>query len=559
MMKRSQLWSIGAMLLSVLLQLSCSKEPTMKKNDAIMYKRVTDDGYKSEYAYNVNIVYLIPSDRDTAVNYRKRLSELFLWAQDWTKKEMTRRGYPDRTFGLLVNDQKEVKIHVLRSAYKHSDFPYEAAKGGAQRAEDEVNKYLNEQGLRASDHTIILYPGGLAENGIDPAAGTPFYGRGKICHALDYEKMSLENLSSNNAALRKVTRKWYGGMIHELFHGLNLPHNSETAQELAEKKQAIMRDHYNFGPNDGIGNETILTAASAAIFSVSQIFSKTEGSFYQEVKLSPTLEELSYNKASKSISIKGKFETEGKVQRIIAYVDPHTKGDIGEKKNAVLAGNTEYNAVSFTTAPTSNGSFNFSIPTESLQNFDTEITHYIYVTFVLDNGYLKRGLFLVPFKYNTNKEPLFIVDVNQGEKELAEKSDWKIHSFSSEHTGWNNYAKYVIDNNYETNWYPSSGALPHEITIDLGKKTVFNGVAWSNALSGYLRSAKDVEILVADEPTASFSSLGTYEIASTRLRQYVSPDKGDIQARYIKFIIKSTHEENSYLYVSEIDLFRKKQ
>ncbi|MDF2514830.1 MAG: hypothetical protein K0R59_126 [Sphingobacterium sp.] len=537
-------------ILAMSLLFSCQKSLSPTIGGIAETATTTTDGYKSEYKYNVNIVYLVPSDRDTVANFKNRLSELFLWAQDWTKKEMARHGYPDQTFGLLVNDSSQVKIHVLRSQYKHSELPYDIEKGtGASRAEQEVNKYLNENSRRQSDHTIILYPGLVASDGYTAMAGTPFYGRGRICHALDYGAMSLANVSSSNGDIRREVRKWFGGMIHELFHGLNLPHNSETQQEYATKKIAVMRDHYNYGPAQG--TESILTATDAAIFSVAQIFSKTEGQFYGRVNTTVELEQLSYDAATKSILLKGEFNTDNKIKKIVAYIDPKTE------KDPPLSPNTNYNAVTFITDPINN-TFSFSIPVDALKEFGTAITNHLYVGLVHENGTFISGQIFYPFTFNANKEPLFILNATLGSNILLDKTNWKIESFSSEHGGWNNYVRYTIDGDLKTAWYPSAETLPHQIVINLGADNNFNGFVWTNMQTGsFLRPAKEVEVLISNDPALGYTSLGTFTLVDTRLKQHILLKEEGIKAHYIKFIVKRTFEGNSYLYVSEIDLFSK--
>ncbi len=58
----------------------------------------------------------------------------------------------------------------------------------------------------------------------------PFTAWGRNCFALDYPAFDIKHLGQKTREGRLLT-KWYGGMAHELGHGLNLPHNHQTASD----------------------------------------------------------------------------------------------------------------------------------------------------------------------------------------------------------------------------------------------------------------------------------------------------------------------------------------
>ncbi|MEG2810787.1 MAG: hypothetical protein RR889_09105, partial [Akkermansia sp.] len=98
--------------------------------------------------------------------------------------------------------------------------------------------------------------------------GVPFYGMGKICFALDYPDFDLKHIGQATKEGQLLT-KWYGGLAHELGHGLNLPHNHATKSLQDKFGTALMgAGNYSFGKNP-----TFLTPASCALLNVCEVFS----------------------------------------------------------------------------------------------------------------------------------------------------------------------------------------------------------------------------------------------------------------------------------------------
>ncbi|WP_270088395.1 hypothetical protein [Sphingobacterium sp. SYP-B4668] len=366
---------------------------------------ITLDGYRSEYAYNLNVIYFVPADGDTIPGYCHRISTLLLWAQEYTKQEMARHGYPDKTFGLLVNNKQQVKMHVIRSQYHHSELPYEG-NAGSNRAQHEVQAfYDNFPEEKHGQHTLIIYPSAMRSNGIQPLAGTPFYGVGKYGHALDYSLLTLENVQANGT-IGNEARKWFGGMIHEMFHGLNLPHNSLTA---FENGTPLMRFHYRLGKDP-----VILTAADAAILNVGQICSKTKGSFYTPSINSLSIDPFTYDPISGTIQVSGYFTATQAVNSIVVYIDPYE--DRERKEGGPGNANTDYDAISFVVKPY-NGTFKTVIPIAALKNFDTNIDHYIRINLLHENGLLSTNVSMSSFRFTRNKIP----EINVNDTRLANK------------------------------------------------------------------------------------------------------------------------------------------
>jgi hypothetical protein len=84
---------------------------TIVKTDPEIDPTVTN--YISNFPTNLNVVYFIPSDKDTLENYQKRISGIILHTQAWFKKEMDRNGFGEKTFGLLVDDKNAQNVKII--------------------------------------------------------------------------------------------------------------------------------------------------------------------------------------------------------------------------------------------------------------------------------------------------------------------------------------------------------------------------------------------------------------------------------------------------------------
>lgn len=221
----------------------------------------------SQSAYQLNVVYFLGSDREPIAGYQERLRELLLFGQEFYGMEMQRNGYGFRSFGLNQSAPDKVNILVYRAKNPASAYPY--SNGGGSRAAAEVNEWLDaEAGRRKSQHTLIIFPTFYDEqyNDMNPG-GVPFYGLGRTCCALDYALFDIKYLGKDTKEGRLMT-KWYGGLLHELGHGLNLPHNHESASEAETLGTALMgAGNHTFGQTS-----TFLTEASCAILDVCEVF-----------------------------------------------------------------------------------------------------------------------------------------------------------------------------------------------------------------------------------------------------------------------------------------------
>ncbi len=226
----------------------------------------------------LNIVYFLGNDNEPVADYERRLSEIMHYVQQFYAKEMTRNGFPGRSFGMQMLENGNVKFHLVRGKHPHREYAY--ATGHGKCLEDIREYAAAHANTICSDHILVIMPTFHDEeyNDLQPG-GVPFYGLGRNCFALDYAHFDLRHLGQNTHEGRLLT-KWLGGLAHELGHGLNLPHNEGTVSEKAALGTPLMgAGNYTLGMKP-----TYLTLNSARLLDRCQVFApagdKTE--FYSE-------------------------------------------------------------------------------------------------------------------------------------------------------------------------------------------------------------------------------------------------------------------------------------
>lgn len=219
-------------------------------------------------AYQVNVVYFVPADMEPYADYERRLSELLLYLQQFYGKEMTRNGYPNRSFGLKRRADGNVDIILIRGKEAQSVYADEKERGWEKEAKEVEEYFAAHPGTKASEHTFFLAP---VPADADIEHGSPggwaFHGDGTNCYAIDYPDFELKHIGHDNREGKLLTL-WYGGFAHELGHGLNLPHNTGTKPQNEAMGTALLANgNYTFGTKP-----TYLTKASCDILDCSQTF-----------------------------------------------------------------------------------------------------------------------------------------------------------------------------------------------------------------------------------------------------------------------------------------------
>ena len=485
--------------------------------------------YTSAATYNLNVVYFIPKDKKDNLESHRRLSEILLQGQNFYKENMIDNGFGDKTFNMLVDKEKnKIKIDYVVGQYDASYYPYEC--GGNKMIPEIEAYYAVNPAKKNSEHYLVLTPVDDPKN-----SDVPYYGLGKWCFATDFNNMDIKHLGTGNTYSENATI-YIGGLLHELGHGLNLPHNKEKVSDKSnsEKGTALMgAGNYTYGKSP-----TFITKASCAILNNNQIFNTTNNAYYSGV--SGTIKELAATFENGIINISGTVEADVSVNNISIYNDPADD-------------DADYDAVTWFAPITANNTFTISMPINELHK--KENTEYV-LRILLNhtNGDITRLSYAYKFE---NGIPI----IDFGEKEYVSKTSWSIKSVSSEEaSGQENtgLAAAILDNDASTYWHScwssscASATYPHSITVDVGEGLTVDGFAFiqRNTLS---RAIKEVEIFVSDD-NITWTSVGNYILNNVNTAQNIRlTNKATF--RYFKIEAKSSHDGDRFAALAEVYCF----
>lgn len=477
--------------------------------------------YTSSHKINLNIIYFIPSDMENLKDSHKRLSEIFLHGQNFYKQNMNSYGFENKTFNLLVDKNKnKVKIIYIKGKYPTSHYPYEGGGTVIQaEVEDYFSTYPNE---KVSDHFIVLTPVNDVDN-----PDVPFYGLGRWCFALDYVDMDVNYFRNGNSKGANAT-KYIGGLLHELGHGLNLPHNKQKVSESGreDKGTSLMGSgNYTYGDTP-----TFLTKASCAILNNNQIFNDSDADFYTGASLQINAIRASYN--NQSIQVSGSFQSDIAVNNIGFYNDPADD-------------NSDYDAVTWVVPITNSNEFNIEMPINEL--FKRENTPYVLrLRFCHINGEISTYSYGYTFKNN-------IPQMEFGDKEYLDRTNWKISEYSSQED--DGLASNVLDNNpatfWHSEWKQNVASYPHTLGIDMGEEKIVKGFSFLQRDG--MRKVKDIEVLVSTDKI-NWESKGDFELKRINTIHHVNLES-EASFRYFKIKAKTAFDGDKFAALAEIKCF----
>lgn len=321
-------------------------------------------------AQQLNVVYFLGSDTEPVPDYERRLSELLLYLQQFYGREMQRHGYGARSFGLDIKSPGRVNIIEYKAKNPAAHYPYE--NGGGWKAAQELDEFFKANPDRKkSQHTLVIMPTWNDEkNGPDNPGGVPFYGMGRNCFALDYPTFDIKHLGQKTREGQLLT-KWYGGLAHELGHGLNLPHNHQTASDGKKYGTALMgAGNYTFGTSP-----TFLTPASCALLDACEVFSVTPAQKFYEGRPEVEIKDTAISFKGDQILISGSYKSPQTVKALNVYV-----------QDPPYAVNQDYDAISFSQRlGKKSGKFSMKIDKKELDGL-TNNEFRISLMFILANG-----------------------------------------------------------------------------------------------------------------------------------------------------------------------------
>ena len=304
----------------------------------------------------LRVVYFYPADRKPIKDHRKRWNGIMTDIQNFFRTEMNRLGYNQVTIS-LEKENGILKLHEVQGIYKDGNYTYKS--GG--KIKEEVFKALRAKGINPEEETLLIVCALSKTDGKKVTIYSPYYGMGAnhnkgICFTADMEWLSIEGLKPDPKkiilqvkehrgfepfTLNRFNTVYIGGTIHELGHGLSLPHNLATKREAIRGTALMGAGNYTYRKewrNQGKGS--FLTHSSALRLLVHPLFNGDSNKSKENPAL--TFKELTIEHDQESILIKGKIDTNIPTLAMIAYNDKENKGQRGYMVN------NNYDATSWT-------------------------------------------------------------------------------------------------------------------------------------------------------------------------------------------------------------------
>ncbi|MDO5980235.1 discoidin domain-containing protein [Flavivirga spongiicola] len=526
------------LVVSTLLTVSCSKDndvtdPVVEEPDPTPEVDVWTVNKTNQYA--LNVVFFKPADFNADATLINQVSDVMLFIQKWYEKQMELQGFGKKTFGLITNQHDKVRVHLVEGKQPSSFYD------GHSEIVNEIDQYfVSNPGYKSGKHIFVL---GQRDSGV------PFYGIGKTAFATS-ENFSLTTTGKSVGDLELKNCHLLGGIMHELGHGLNLPHCAHKASDLPKVSLMSFGNHtYQEGKEDLV----FLTKSDCAILNVSEVFNTKDKQYYN-TEPTVTMEEYSVKKdATKQATIvQGLFTSDVKANHIY----------VGHNGYPLEGG---YDNITFTTtvAETSNTneySFYLEMPYSDIFNgYQAKDLLELSMVVVTENGNKN-----IPVKYD------YTIDVLSPEPNddilkdytpfvFSNRSSWTI---SANSTGPNRAAIDMIDGQYSTYWHSSWQYVigtngNHQVNIDINTPKDINGIYLHSDRPGTQYRPKHIIVETSSDKInwVVTKEMDIATIGSAR-EVFINFDN-QVNARYIKLIVSEVHAGNAEenLIFSEVDIF----
>jgi len=317
----------------------------------------------------LRVIYFHAKDRKPLKNHIERWDGILSDIQNFYRAEMGKLGYGEVTI-TLEKENGKLKLHEVRGKEKDESYNY---KSGS-KIRGEVFEALRAKGLNPDKETLLIVCGLSKTEDKKVTIYSPYYGMGAnhtrgICFTADMEWLSVDGLRPDPDkitlqvkehrgyepfTLGRFNTVYIGGTIHELGHGLSLPHNLATKEESKRGTALMGAGNYTYRKewrNQGKGS--FLTHSSALRLLVHPLFNGDSNQSKENPNL--TFQELTIEHDQESIVIKGKIESSIPAIAMIAYNDKENKGQRGYMVN------NNYDATSWTSVISPENEFKIRI------------------------------------------------------------------------------------------------------------------------------------------------------------------------------------------------------
>ena len=305
----------------------------------------------------LRVVYFYPKDRKPLANHIERWDKIMEDIQEFFSTEMRKLGYEKSKLSLEKKNGK-IKLHEVRGI-ANDDGTYSYKSGN--RIYNEVSKEIAKKGIIAKDETLLIVCGLSKTDGKKVQIYSPYYGMGAnqnkgICFVADSDWLNIDGLKVDKTntkiqvkehrgyepfTLARFNTTYIGGTIHELGHGLSLPHNLATKLESSNGTALMGAGNYTYRQEwREEGKGSFLTNAHAIRLLTHPVFSGTSKAATLNPKLS--IGDMNIKYFDDTLHLRGQISSSIPAVAMIAYNDGENKG---QKKYQV---NNDYDATTWT-------------------------------------------------------------------------------------------------------------------------------------------------------------------------------------------------------------------
>ena len=309
------------------------------KLGAAIETRITDFHQGQEKSGEVlRVVYFHGSDSKPQVGYQARLDRNFKDIQDFYHVEMQENGFRSTQKIPLELEGGKLVVHVV--AGKDPTRSYSAAAASAIKIRNECKVALRGKVDFGSDYVVIIC-GLVKMNGQKYVFNAPNYAlpcdHNFGCSFVhDCDKFDVDLLKDTRSTISyskegkqfvetfaKYNTRRLGATAHEAGHALNLPHNSQTKQELSRQGRALMGNGnqvYRRQLWDRGRKGAFLTLATATKLAAHPLLTGSNRDRWKVAKCE--FDSINYSLKGKRLEIKGKLRSVVPALAVIAYSDP---------------------------------------------------------------------------------------------------------------------------------------------------------------------------------------------------------------------------------------------
>jgi len=318
----------------------------------------------------LRVAYFHPKDRKPLKDHVSRWNGIMNDVQDFYRSEMKRLGYGEVLLG-LERENGKLKLHEVSGKDK-DDGSYTYKSGG--KIKGEVFNALQAKGINPQEETILIVCGLSKTEGKKVTIYSPYYGMGAnhiygLCFTADMDWLTIDGLRPDPTktilqvkehrgyepfTLARFNTTYVGGAIHELGHGMSLPHNHATKNEATRGTALMGAGNYTYRKEwRDEGKGSFLTHSSALRLLVHPLFSGTT----KQCKESPKAKygNINLSHTEGKIHIRGNIGSAIPAVAMIAYNDRENKGQRGYMVN------NDYDATTWTSVVSPGKEFRIEI------------------------------------------------------------------------------------------------------------------------------------------------------------------------------------------------------